>query len=195
MLEIIMPSFFRPCIDLHKGLVKQIVGTTLDPNEWVLDGDRRAMTSPICSNVICNFTSSCPASYFARKFQHDGLRGGHVIMLGQGLENINAAKEALSAYPQGLHIGGGMRLENIESWLEAGAGKVIMTSWLFDDHAELSENRLRQVSELIGRQHFVADLSCRPINPSTHLQPSSCDNESNVSFQNSSHDHLSLLIE
>lgn len=150
-----MPTYFRPCIDLHAGLVKQIVGGTLDINEWKSIEENSNLTT-----TVCNFTSTKSAGHFATRFKKDNLRGGHLIMLGQGHENVRAAKDALSSYPQGLHIGGGMRLENIESWLEAGAAKVILTSELFDEELKLSENRLRKISECIGRQRFVVDLSC-----------------------------------
>ena len=81
---------FRPCIDLHAGAVKQIVGSSLTE----------------CSDdaVVTNFTATEDASFFARLYQSRALVGGHVIMLGPG--NSDAALSALRAYPQGLHIGG-----------------------------------------------------------------------------------------
>lgn len=167
-----MPTYFRPCIDLHDGVVKQIIGSSLDQVEWT-NGEK---TDGV-SSTISNFISSRPPSYFASKFKENGLRGGHVIMLGQGIKNIEAAKDALLTYPRGLHIGGGIRYENAENWLEAGAEKVILTSALFDGDLNLSEERLRRINELIGRQQFVVDLSCRPLSNLTS-SPNSFPNSS-----------------
>ena len=106
---------FRPCIDLHHGKVKQIVGGSLRD-----DGE----------GLKTNFESAHPADYYASLYRRDGLTGGHVIQLGPG--NEQAARAALAAFPGGLQIGGGIRPENVESWLDAGASHVIVTSWLFD---------------------------------------------------------------
>ena len=107
---------FRPCIDLHEGSVKQIVGGTLSA-----DGQ----------GLRTNFISERPSSYFADRYRRDGLKGGHVIMLGAG--NENAALEALRAYPGGLHVGGGIQAQNAAHYLDAGASHVIVTSWVFRD--------------------------------------------------------------
>jgi phosphoribosylformimino-5-aminoimidazole carboxamide ribotide isomerase len=106
---------FRPCIDLHEGRVKQIVGSSLSD-----DG----------SQPRTNFVSDRDASWFAELYSNDGLKGGHVIMLGAG--NESAAASALRSYPSGLQIGGGINAGNAEKWLEAGASHVIVTSYLFD---------------------------------------------------------------
>src|SRR5262245_35925061 len=103
---------FRPCIDLHEGKVKQIVGGTL--------GDDTAQ-------LRTNFVSGRSAASYAALYKQDNLRGGHLIMLGSG--NDAAAREALQAYPGGLQIGGGLNLDNAKAWLEAGASHVIVTSW------------------------------------------------------------------
>lgn len=134
---------FRPCIDLHEGKVKQIVGGTLG-------GDP--------SSLRTNFVSERPASWFAELYKRDGLGGGHVIMLGSG--NEAAAREALQAFPGGLHLGGGVNLDNARAWLEAGASHVIVTSWVFRDGA-LDWERLRQLVAAVGRKRLVLDLSCR----------------------------------
>src|SRR5688572_13326256 len=105
---------FRPCIDLHEGRVKQIVGGSLDT-----------------AALRTNFVSEKPASWFAELYRNDGLRGGHVIMLGPDKEK--AALEALAAYPGGLQLGGGVTAANAMSFLEAGASHVIVTSWIFRD--------------------------------------------------------------
>lgn len=134
---------FRPCIDLHEGKVKQIVGGTLRDDG---PGPRE------------NFVASAGAGEFAARFRADDLRGGHVIMLGPG--NETAAKEALAAWPGGLQIGGGIRDGNARAWLDAGASHVIVTSWLFDG-TRFSEDRLRGLSGSIGPERLVVDLSCR----------------------------------
>src|ERR1039457_2537573 len=105
---------FRPCIDLHEGKVKQIVGGTLG----VEPGRLRT-----------NFVSDRPAAWFAKLYQRDALAGAHVIMLGPG--NDEPARAALRAYPGGLQIGGGINLENAGAWLAAGGSHVVVTSLLF----------------------------------------------------------------
>lgn len=134
---------FRPCIDLHEGRVKQIVGGTLD------DGSVRLRT---------NFISDRSAVWYAELYRRDGLKGGHVIMLGPG--NEPEARAALSAYPGGLQVGGGIHQDNAQSWLQTGASHVIVTSWVFHG-GRLEEDRLRQLSETVGRSRLVLDLSCR----------------------------------
>ncbi len=135
---------FRPCIDLHQGVVKQIVGGSL----------RDAGIGP-----KENFVSDRPAGWFAEKFRDDGLRGGHVIKLGPG--NDDAAREALATYPNGLQIGGGINESNAQSWLDAGASHVIVTSALFDADWKFLEETLRSLVGKIGKQKLVIDLSCR----------------------------------
>jgi phosphoribosylformimino-5-aminoimidazole carboxamide ribotide isomerase len=135
---------FRPCIDLHEGKVKQIVGSTLS------DGDRNALAT--------NFTSEQPPAYYAEMYRRDQLHGGHVIMLGPG--NEEAATEALAAWPGGLQLGGGITAANAAAWLDRGAAAVIVTSFVFRDGLVL-EDRLRQLVRAVGRERLVLDLSCR----------------------------------
>ena len=135
---------FRPCIDLHDGKVKQIVGGTLDSNE---------------ENLQTNFISDHSPAWFAELYSNDTLRGGHIIKLGPG--NDLAAKEALEAYPQGLQIGGGINAENAESWLETGASHVIATSFLFDAQGKFLDQNLDSLLSAIGKDKLVIDLSCR----------------------------------
>jgi phosphoribosylformimino-5-aminoimidazole carboxamide ribotide isomerase len=132
---------FRPCIDLHEGKVKQIVGGTL--------GDSGPRT---------NFVSDHSAAWFADLYRRDGLSGGHVIMLGPG--NEVEARSALAAFPGGLHVGGGINRDNAAAWLKAGASHVIVTSWIFHD-GRLHEERLAGLVAAIGRERLVLDLSCR----------------------------------
>ncbi|MEX2606254.1 MAG: phosphoribosylformimino-5-aminoimidazole carboxamide ribotide isomerase [Kiritimatiellia bacterium] len=135
---------FRPCIDLHRGQVKQIVGGTL----------RNGDTAP-----DINYVSDRGADYFADLYRHDGLEGAHVIQLGP--DNREAALSALQAWPGGLQLGGGVTEENAAEWIQAGAAKVIVTSWLFDNQACLDMERLTALSETTGPDRLVIDLSCR----------------------------------
>lgn len=138
---------FRPCIDLHQGMVKQIVGKTLSD------------ATP--SHLETNFQAEKPARWFAELYRRDKLLGGHVIKLGPG--NDDAARQALEAFPQGLQIGGGITADNAKYWLDAGALALIVTSWVFYD-GNVNETRLRQLSKLVGKERLVLDLSCRKQN-------------------------------
>lgn len=135
---------FRPCIDLHAGRVKQIVGSTLS------DDDPGSLRT--------NFSSDQPPGYYARLYRRDQLHGGHVIMLGPG--NDAAAGEALAAWPGGLQVGGGISDANAAHWLSRGAAHVIVTSQVFH-HGRIDLNRLTRLRDLVGREHLVLDLSCR----------------------------------
>ncbi len=135
---------FRPCIDLHEGRVKQIVGSTLT------DGDAAALRT--------NFASELPPGHYAEMYRRDGLTGGHVIMLGLG--NEAAAAEALAAWPGGLQLGGGITGANAGKWLDLGAAAVIVTSYVFRD-GQVLEDRLLELRQLVGRERLVIDLSCR----------------------------------
>lgn len=131
---------FRPCIDLHDGKVKQIVGETLN------------------HNLVENFVSSHTSSYYAELFKKDQLTGGHVIMLGPN--NEAAAKEALQAYKGGLQIGGGITAENAMQYIEAGASHVIVTSYIFKD-GQLNWDHLNKIVSVVGKERLVIDLSCK----------------------------------
>lgn len=131
---------FRPCIDLHAGKVKQIVGETLN------------------DAIIENFVSTHDSGYYADLFKKDALTGGHVIMLGPG--NEAAAEQALSRYPGGLQIGGGITADNAASYLEKGGSHVIVTSYIFRD-GQLNEEHLRRIVSEVGKERLVIDLSCK----------------------------------
>jgi phosphoribosylformimino-5-aminoimidazole carboxamide ribotide isomerase len=105
-----------------------------------------------------NFVSDRPAAWYAELYQRDGLKGGHVIMLGPG--NETEARAALRAYPGGLQIGGGVNLDNARAWLDAGASHVIVTSWVFRG-GQVDWERLSQLVEAVGKARLVLDLSCR----------------------------------
>ncbi|MBE6386108.1 MAG: phosphoribosylformimino-5-aminoimidazole carboxamide ribotide isomerase [Lentisphaerae bacterium] len=132
---------FRPCIDLHEGKVKQIVGSTLDSG-----------------GLKTNFVSEKTPSYYAELYRRDALRGGHVIMLGGGCEE--AAREALAAWPGNLQIGGGITPANASKWIEVGADKVIVTSWCFPE-GKFAPECLKELLNEVGKEHLVLDLSCR----------------------------------
>lgn len=133
----------RPCIDLHSGKVKQIVGGTLDDSD---------------NSAFVNFISTKDAAYYAKLYRKDSLTGGHIIKLGPG--NEEEARSALKAYPEGMQIGGGVTLDNCCEYLAMGASHVIVTSFVFRE-GDIDFNRLDQLLELIGREHLVIDLSCR----------------------------------
>lgn len=134
---------FRPCIDLHDGKVKQIVGGTL---------------SDATAGLRTNFISEHPPAWFAERYRRDGLTGGHVIKLGPG--NDAAAREALAAWPGGMQLGGGVTAANARDWLDAGASHVIVTSWIFRD-GMIDRDRLARLVGAIGKDRLVLDLSCR----------------------------------
>ncbi len=135
---------FRPCIDLHNGKVKQIVGSTLKDS------------AP--ETLKENFVSERPSSWFANLFRQHNMRGGHIIMLGPG--NEDAARQALQAWPGGMQVGGGITEHNASEWIDAGAEAVIVTSWCFNQ-GEILIERIQRLRDLVGRQRLVLDLSCR----------------------------------
>nr|GMC53988.1 1-(5-phosphoribosyl)-5-[(5-phosphoribosylamino) methylideneamino] imidazole-4-carboxamide isomerase, chloroplastic [Ipomoea batatas] len=139
---------FRPCIDIHKGQVKQIVGSTLNDTK---DGDL---------SLVTNFVSDNSAGVYAKLYKDDGLTGGHVIMLGADPLSQAAAVEAIHAYPGGLHVGGGINSNNAVSYIEAGASHVIVTSYVFNN-GQMDLDKLKELSQVVGKQRLVLDLSCR----------------------------------
>ncbi|KAK0526410.1 Enzyme that catalyzes the fourth step in the histidine pathway [Tilletia horrida] len=139
-------SLFRPCIDIHSGVVKQIVGGSLN------DAD--------ANSTRTNHVSAHPPAHFAKLYASHDMLGGHVIKLGPGSANDDAARQAVEAWPDRLQVGGGINAENAQSWIDAGAEKVIVTSYLFPD-CKFSEERLRELSERVGKHRLVVDVSCR----------------------------------
>ena len=134
---------FRPCIDLRAGKVVQIVGGTLNDQD---------------TGVRTHFVSDKPPAWYAELYRRDELTGGHVIALGPN--NESAAREALGAWPGGLQFGGGVTCDNARTWLDAGASKVIVTSWVFRE-GRLDSERLQRLVTAVGRDRLVLDLSCR----------------------------------
>lgn len=141
---------FRPCIDIHNGSVKQIVGGSLkDEADSALD----------------NFVSELGGDFYADLYKSKGLKGGHIIILNPAgsqyyQADVNQARIALNAYPGGLQIGGGINLSNAESFLDMGASHVIVTSFVFKD-GRINYDNLKALSSQVGRDRLVIDLSCR----------------------------------
>ncbi|MDE6233305.1 MAG: phosphoribosylformimino-5-aminoimidazole carboxamide ribotide isomerase [Lachnospiraceae bacterium] len=141
---------FRPCIDIHNGQVKQIVGSSINDN-----GD----------NAVENYVSEKDSAYYAEMYKRDGLTGGHIIQLNSsGSEYYDSTKKqalkALNAYEGGMQIGGGINEKNAAYFLENGATHVIVTSYVFKN-GEVDYDNLKRISEAVGRKHLVLDLSCR----------------------------------
>lgn len=141
---------FRPCIDIHNGSVKQIVGASLKDN-----GDAAAD----------NFVSGMDASYYASLYKEDGLPGGHIIILNpKGSPYYEAdivqAKKALKAFSGGMQAGGGINPDNAKKFLDMGASHVIVTSYVFRDGI-IDYARLKELSAITGKERLVLDLSCR----------------------------------
>lgn len=141
---------FRPCIDIHNGKVKQIVGGSLK------DAGDEAKE---------NFVADQDAAFFAKFYQKYGLKGGHIILLnGADSPYYEATRKqallALSAYPLGLQVGGGITPENAKDYLDAGASHVIVTSYVFRDGV-IRYDLLEALSRMVGKEHLVLDLSCK----------------------------------
>ncbi|XP_048631417.1 1-(5-phosphoribosyl)-5-[(5-phosphoribosylamino)methylideneamino] imidazole-4-carboxamide isomerase, chloroplastic-like [Brassica napus] len=147
-VQVVSAVQFRPCIDIHKGKVKQIVGSTLSDSKE--DG----------SVLVTNFESDKSAEEYAKMYKEDGLTGGHVIMLGADPLSQAAALGALHAYPGGLQVGGGISSENCLSYIEEGASHVIVTSYVFNN-GKLDLERLKDLVKIVGKQRLILDLSCR----------------------------------
>ncbi len=141
---------FRPCIDIHNGKVKQIVGGSLK------DADNQARE---------NFVSEQTAVFYAEFYKKSGIRGGHIVLLNrEGSKYYEADRQqavgALRAYPGALQVGGGIHPGNAEGYLEAGASHVIVTSYVFQD-GRINWKNLNSLEQAVGREHLVLDLSCR----------------------------------
>ena len=141
---------FRPCIDIHNGKVKQIVGGSLRNTD---DAPQE------------NFVSEKDAAFYAELYRDAGIHGGHIILLDPvGSEFYPATRaealKALYAYPGGLQIGGGITPDNADSFLEAGASHVIVTSYVFGE-GRIHYERLERLQKSVGRERLVLDLSCR----------------------------------
>ncbi len=141
---------YRPCIDIHNGLVKQIVGSSLED-----EGDQADE----------NFVSKRDADFFADFYAKDGLKGGHVIMLNKSdspyyEKTKEQALLALHTYPGGMQIGGGITADNAAEFIAEGASHVIVTSYVFSD-GKVNYQNLEKLVAAVGKNHIVLDLSCR----------------------------------
>lgn len=141
---------FRPCIDIHNGNVKQIVGSSLKDEG---------------NHAVENFVSKYDGAYYGNKYKMDGLYGGHIIILNPvGSEYYEASKKqalnAINAYKGGLQVGGGINDENALEFIKSGASHVIVTSFVFKD-GKINYDNLNRISKKVGREHLVLDLSCR----------------------------------
>ena len=141
---------FRPCIDIHNGKVKQIVGSSLRDS-----GDEARE----------NYVSERPAADYARLYREKDLPGGHIILLNREgsaffEETRTQALSALAAWPGGMQVGGGVRADNAAAYLDAGASHVIVTSYVFREGI-IDRERLEELRRAVGREHIVLDLSCR----------------------------------
>lgn len=141
---------FRPCIDIHNGKVKQIVGGSLKDTE---------------NQAKENFVSVQDASFYANMYKKSKITGGHIILLNKAgtqyyEEDVQQAKLALEAYPGGLQIGGGICGDNAKEFLQYGASHVIVTSYVFSD-GRINYDRLKELVSIVGKEHLVLDLSCR----------------------------------
>lgn len=144
---------FRPCIDIHNGKVKQIVGGSLKDE---------------ANDAVENFVSGQDAAFYARLYKKEEIRGGHVILLNaKDSEYYDATRQqallALREYPGGLQVGGGITAENAKEFLDAGASHVIVTSYVFRD-GKIRYELLEELVKTVGREHLVLDLSCRKRN-------------------------------
>ena len=141
---------YRPCIDIHNGKVKQIVGGTLED-------EKDAATE--------NFVSKRNADFFAEFYAKDGLKGGHIILLNKKDSPYYEATKAqamlaLRTYPGGMQVGGGIGPDNAAEFLEAGASHVIVTSYVFSGGV-VDYGHLREMRDTVGKEHLVLDISCR----------------------------------
>lgn len=145
---------FRPCIDIHNGKVKQIVGGTLCDDE---EGRK--------IRLAVNFVAEQEADYYAKLYKKKKLKGGHIILLNPAdspayEKTKEQALKALAAYPGGLQVGGGISPANAWQFLKAGASHVIVTSYVFRE-GRIDFERLKAMAQCVGREHLVLDLSCR----------------------------------
>ena len=158
---------FRPCIDIHNGKVKQIVGSSLK------DAGNLAEE---------NFVSKQDAAFYANMYKSDGITGGHIILLNStDSEFYEVTKQqallALHAYPNGLQVGGGITAENAPYYIEEGASHVVVTSYVFKD-GTIYYDHLKQLVKSVGKNRIVLDLSCRYMEKNVMINGKECDKES-----------------
>ncbi|MDO5402564.1 MAG: phosphoribosylformimino-5-aminoimidazole carboxamide ribotide isomerase [Eubacteriales bacterium] len=171
---------FRPCIDIHNGQIKQIVGgSLLDAGDYAKE----------------NFVSDKDGGYYASLYKDAGLYGGHIILLNPADSeyyeaDVTQAKSALMAYPGGLMVGGGINRDNAAAFLDAGASHVIVTSYVFKN-GEINFTNLNRILNEIGREHLVLDLSCRKKGDDYYIVTDRWQNFTNVKITKEILDELS----
>jgi len=171
---------FRPCIDIHNGSVKQIVGGSLKDNK---------------DSAEENYVSKSGADFYAKMYKKSGISGGHIIILNHKDSryyeaDVEQAKKALGVYPGGFQIGGGINSENAEDFLEMGASHVIVTSHVFKDGRIYFEN-LEGLVKAVGRERLVLDLSCRKRNGKYYIVTDRWQSFTDVVIDNRTLDMLS----
>ncbi len=171
---------FRPCIDIHNGSVKQIVGGSLKDQ-----GDQARE----------NFVASQDAAFFARLYQEYGIKNGHIILLNSAAspyyaETKKQALSALRAYPGGLQVGGGITPDNADEFLEAGASHVIVTSYVFQN-GQIQYDRLQELARKTGRRNLVLDLSVRKKNDRYYIVTDRWQKYTNVELTEKTMEELS----
>ena len=172
---------FRPCIDIHNGQVKQIVGGSLsDMGDFAKE----------------NFVSTQDAAFYARLYAHAGIKGGHIILLNAKDSAYYEATRrqahlALQAYPGGLQVGGGITPDNAQEFLNAGASHVIVTSYVFHD-GMIDFDRLKKLVCVVGKEHLVLDLSCKKMEDGYYIVT---DRWQKITKQKISHELMDVLME
>lgn len=170
---------FRPCIDIHNGMVKQIVGGSLRDT-----GDQAAE----------NYVAAQDASFFAEIYKKHQIEGAHVILLnGRDSPYYEKTRQqayaALAAYPNHMQVGGGVTPENAQEYLNAGADKVIVTSYVFRD-GRICEENLKKISRAVGKERLVLDVSCREKDGVYYIVTDRWQKFTNVVLNANALDHL-----
>lgn len=151
---------FRPCIDLHQGSVRQIIGTTL--------------TNKLGPKI--NFTTDKSVEWFVDLYKQDNLIDGHIVLLGEGNEKV--ALRAIKRWQSAFQVGGQMNEENAQHWLDQGAKKIIFTSWIIEKN-KIHWNRLERLAKKLTPQKIVLDLSCQKFKEDYYIMTEQWKNKSN----------------
>ncbi len=175
---------FRPCIDIHNGKVKQIVGSSLQDEG---------------SSASENFVSEKTSVYYAEMFDTKGLKGGHVIILNKkGTPEYDASysecMNALKAFPQGLQVGGGITPDNACEFLDAGASHVIVTSYVFAG-GQIKKDNLEKISKASTPEKLVLDLSCKKYEDGYYIMTDRWQNKTDTTLTLELLDELSVYCD
>lgn len=155
-----MSHYFRPCIDLHQGQVRQIVGNTLTNKE----------------GPKINFTAQKPVEWYTELYKNDNLEDGHIILLGAGNEKV--ALRAIKGWKNGFQVGGGMDLKKADYWLNQGAKKIIFTSWVIQKE-KINWERLEKLLQEFGKERIALDISCQQFGGNYFIMTEQWKNKSN----------------